>query len=111
MTSDRIGVGDLAAELGWSYRRLHTRFSRHVGSPKRAARLSRFRHAVHLLVDRPELPLATVAARCGYFDQAHMSNEVARMSGLTAAVLRSYGPGGLFVRLSRLFQDSKRSGS
>lgn len=98
LTNGRIGVGDLADELGWSERRLRTRFSSFVGlPPKRAARLWRFRHAVHLLTDRPDLSLAIVAAACGYFDQAHMSNEVSRMSGLTPTAVRNHGPGGVFV--------------
>ncbi len=93
----RIGVGELARQVGWSQRHLRTRFRSHVGvGPKQAARLWRFQHAVRLLVDRPEVSLASVAHRTGFSDQSHLTNEVTTMSGLTPRELRAHGPGGVF---------------
>jgi AraC-like DNA-binding protein len=83
-------VGDVAAELGWSHRRLIARFRDEVGlPPKRFARVARFERTVAMLAAEPAAALAAVAARCGYADQAHMSREVARLGGTTPAALRA----------------------
>ncbi|RMI35720.1 AraC family transcriptional regulator [Nocardia stercoris] len=73
-------VESLAAEVGWSRQRLWSRFGTQIGlTPKRAAMLVRFDHAVHRLVrgDRP----AQVAADCGYADQSHLHREVGAFTG------------------------------
>jgi transcriptional regulator GlxA family with amidase domain len=45
-----IRVDALAAEVGWSRKRLWSRFHSQIGlPPKRAARLVRFDHAAHRL--------------------------------------------------------------
>ncbi len=83
----RLGGGDirvdrLAAELGWSRKRLWSRFQSQIGlPPKQAARLVRFDIAAHRLVagHRPAL----VAADCGYTDQAHLHREVVAFAGVT----------------------------
>ncbi len=46
-----VRIEHLAAELGWSRKRLWSRFQSQIGlPPKRAAKLIRFDHAVHGLV-------------------------------------------------------------
>ncbi|HYZ07929.1 MAG TPA: helix-turn-helix domain-containing protein [Pseudonocardiaceae bacterium] len=77
-----IGIGALAEEVGWSRRHLGERFRREYGlTPKVAARVMRFEVARELLrpPDRP--PLAEVAARCGYYDQAHFTREWRDLAG------------------------------
>jgi AraC-like DNA-binding protein len=71
-----IRVDELAREVGWSRRHLHDRFSAEFGlTPKEAARVMRFERAKRLLT-RPDRPtLATVAATCGFYDQAHLARE------------------------------------
>ncbi|MFF7247142.1 helix-turn-helix domain-containing protein [Embleya sp. NPDC008237] len=89
----RIGVGRglvridrLAAELGWSRKRLWTRFQAQIGiPPKRAAKLVRFDHAVHRLVAGDTA--ARVAAECGYTDQSHLHRDVTAFTGLTPATV------------------------
>ncbi|SFE29570.1 AraC-type DNA-binding protein [Actinacidiphila alni] len=79
-----VRVDGLAAEVGWSRKRLWSRFQDQLGvAPKRAARLVRFDHAVHRLVagDGP----ARVAAETGYADQSHLHREVMTFTGLTPA--------------------------
>ena len=67
-------VTALAGELGWSRRHLLTRFRHAYGpSPSTVARLARFERARHAVAHG--LPLARVAAECGYFDQAHLNRE------------------------------------
>jgi AraC-like DNA-binding protein len=75
-------VRDLAAEVGWSTRHLEQEFGATIGlSPKTAARLRRFERSVPLVAMGQ--PLALVAARCGYADQAHMTREWRRLAGTT----------------------------
>lgn len=76
----RFRVEDLAAEVGWSRQRLWSRFGAQIGlTPKRAARLVRFDHAVHRLVQG--IPPARVAADSGYADQSHLHREVREFTG------------------------------
>lgn len=88
----RVGTGwepDPAIELalagrdaGLSQRQLRRRFRRSIGyGPATLRRIERFGH-VRQLADRG-LPLAAAAAGAGYSDQAHLSREVKRLTGLT----------------------------
>jgi AraC-like DNA-binding protein len=80
----RIPIGAIAAELGWSHRRLISRFREHIGlAPKTVARVFRFDRAVAAL--RPPSPrsFADVAFACGYFDQAHLNREFRELAGVT----------------------------
>ncbi|MEU6749532.1 helix-turn-helix domain-containing protein [Spirillospora sp. NPDC046719] len=82
----RTRVDGLADEVGWSRKRLWSRFRSQLGiTPKRAARLVRFDHAAHLLVAGDAA--ADVAARCGYADQSHLHREVRTFTGLTPAAV------------------------
>lgn len=87
-TQGRVGVGTLAEEVGWSARRLRRRVGEQLGlPPKRLARLARFEHVAELLSQPGSHDLAATALACGYYDQAHLSNEVRAFSGLTATEL------------------------
>ncbi|RBQ20872.1 AraC family transcriptional regulator [Spongiactinospora rosea] len=81
-----VRIEDLAAELGWSRKRLWSRFRAQIGlPPKRAAKLVRFDHAAHRLAagERP----AHVAADAGYVDQSHLHREVRAFAGTTPATM------------------------
>ncbi|MCD9145977.1 helix-turn-helix domain-containing protein [Streptomyces albireticuli] len=81
-----VRVEDLAAEVGWSRRRLWSRFRSQVGlPPKRATTLVRFRHAAHRLTAGDST--ARVAAECGYADQSHLHRETLAFTGVTPAAL------------------------
>lgn len=81
-----VPVAALAAELRCSERHLQARFRDHVGiSPKRAARVLRFGRAVELL--EAGVPQARAAAEAGFADQAHLSREVRRVTGLPPGAL------------------------
>jgi AraC-like DNA-binding protein len=83
----RLRVADLAHELGLSERQLLRRFDDAVGyGPKVLARVLRLQR---LLALPPEAGLAEAALEAGYADQAHMSAEVRKLTGLTAAALRA----------------------
>lgn len=78
----RIRVEPLAAEVGWSRKRLWSRFRSHIGlTPHRAAKLVRFHHAAHRLA-AGHSP-AGVAAESGYFDQSHLHRDVRAFTGST----------------------------
>lgn len=75
-------VGELAAQVGWSRRHFSERFIRTVGvTPKQAARLVRFERSNSLLRTGTVTSLSTLAAECGYYDQAHLANEWAQLAG------------------------------
>lgn len=89
-----IRVAELAAEVGWSRRHFSDRFAREVGlSPKQAARVVRFGRATELLRRGgplrpgggvgPGRGLGELAHVCGYFDQAHLTNEFNALAGCT----------------------------
>lgn len=72
----RVDVRSLADHVGWSRRHLTDQFTAEFGfGPKEMARVLRFERSKHLFT-RPDHPtLATIAAECGYADQAHMARE------------------------------------
>ena len=79
----RIRVSWLAEELGWSRKRMATRFREEVGlTPKAVARVLRFEQAVRL-AERGDLGWGRLARDCGYYDQAHLIREFRAISGCT----------------------------
>ncbi|MFG1694279.1 helix-turn-helix domain-containing protein [Nonomuraea sp. NPDC049309] len=82
----RIRVERLGDEVGWSRKRLWSRFRAQAGlTPKRAARLIRFDHAVHRLAAGQDP--ASAAADSGYADQSHLHRDVVAFSGMTPAAV------------------------
>ncbi|ORT60341.1 helix-turn-helix domain-containing protein [Streptomyces sp. CB03238] len=80
----RVRIDELAAEVGWSRKRLWSRFRAQIGlPPKRAARLVRFDHAVHRLAAGEDV--ARIAADSGYVDQSHLHRDVLKFTGMTPA--------------------------
>lgn len=81
-SSGSTRVDRLAAECGWSHKRLWTRFTAQVGlTPKRAARLVRFDAAARRLAAGHHP--AAVAVACGYTDQPHLHRDVREFAGCT----------------------------
>ncbi|UJW32675.1 AraC family transcriptional regulator [Saccharothrix sp. AJ9571] len=90
-------IADLTAEVGCSHRQLSRLFTQHIGlSPKRAARALRLRRALCLLMRG--MDAATVAAQCGFSDQAHLSRECRQLADRSLRQLRSDGDGGHFLQ-------------
>ena len=82
----RIRVERLAAEAGWSRKRLWARFRSQIGlTPKRAARLVRFDYAARLLAEGHRA--AEVAAGTGYADQSHLHRDAQAFAGMTPAAM------------------------
>jgi AraC-like DNA-binding protein len=81
-----VRVDGLAAEIGWSRRRLWSRFRSQIGlPPKSAAKLVRFDHAAHRLAAGGAA--ARVAAEGGYVDQSHLHRDVLAFTGGTPATV------------------------
>jgi len=80
---------DVAAEVGLSLRQLRRRCQAVVGyGPKTLQRVLRFRGFLSRVDARPAiLDLAAIAAEAGYADQAHLTRECGRLSGMTPAAL------------------------
>jgi AraC-like DNA-binding protein len=82
----QVRVDDLADVVGWSRKRLWSRFRNQVGlTPKRAAQLIRFDRAVHRLAAGERASL--VAAETGYADQSHLHRDVLAFAGTTPAAV------------------------
>jgi AraC-like DNA-binding protein len=84
-------VSVMADRLGLSTRQLHRRCLPLFGyGPRRLGRVLRLTRAYGKAV--AGVPLATVAADCGYADQAHLTREVRLLAGVPpAALLRESG--------------------
>ena len=81
LSRPRASVSGVAAELGFSERTLHRRTVAAVGyGPKVLARVARLRR----LVAAEDDVLALRALEAGYASQAHMNEEVRRLTGTTA---------------------------
>jgi AraC-like DNA-binding protein len=79
-----VRIADVCRASGYSHRRLGTVFREHVGmSPKRYARLQRFRAVVDSVQRGRRVEWARVAADCGFHDQPHLVREFRTFSGMT----------------------------
>ncbi len=84
---------DAGRSVGVGERQLRRRFDDAVGyGPATLVRVQRFQRFLALADSEPETPLVRLAAEAGYADQAHLTRECRRLSGLPAAALLAGGP-------------------
>jgi AraC-like DNA-binding protein len=84
-------VDRLGDELGITDRQLRRRFGDAVGyGPKTLQRVLRFQQFLALASEEP-YDLARLALDAGYADQAHLTRECRRLSGVTPAALLATG--------------------
>jgi AraC-like DNA-binding protein len=77
-------IGAVAADCRLSPRRFGELFREQVGmSPKRYARLQRFRRVIAQAHGQPRVDWAGIAADCGLHDQSHLVHEFRAFSGMT----------------------------
>ena len=77
-------IGRMAEEIGISHKHLLREFDRCVGlTPKLFARLCAFQRVIQSVGHSTKVEWADTAARCGYYDQAHLIREFRAFSGLT----------------------------
>jgi AraC-like DNA-binding protein len=91
--SRELSVSAVVDRTGWSQRRFIEVFRDEVGlTPKLFCRIIRFQQVLRLLHGRREIDWASVAAACGYYDQAHFINDFRDFSGFSpTAYLRDRG--------------------
>jgi AraC-like DNA-binding protein len=83
-------VSVLADDLGVTVRTLRRHFARHAGlSPKQFSMSGRILRSCALLSDRRDIPIAEVALRVGFGDQAAFTNAFRHYVGTTPARLRA----------------------
>ncbi|GAA0614682.1 AraC family transcriptional regulator [Kribbella sandramycini] len=84
VTSGAVAIGDLTLAAGVSSTYLAQRFKALIGvTPKRLARSYRFTTTLLALDPADQIDWGDVAARAGYFDQAHFGHEFRAFTGLT----------------------------
>ena len=82
--SQGVPVGEVADGLGLLPRTLRRRFTAQVGlTPKRFARVRRLQAVVRDLDGQVQADWAAVAARHGYADQPHLTDEFRELVGVT----------------------------
>ncbi len=76
-------VADVTAQIGLSSRHFIQLFSQEVGlTPKLFWRVRRFQAVLRCLEKGQSVAWTDIAARCGYFDQAHFIHDFQAFSGL-----------------------------
>ena len=79
-----VAVTEIAARCGVSERHLSRLMRDWVGyGPKRYASIVRFQTTLAQMERTPQLPVAALATEVGYFDQSHLTLDVARYAGAT----------------------------
>lgn len=79
-------IRGLAAELGVTMRSLQRAFKEDVGmGPKTLQRITRVQRAIRLSREQVSLPWAAIAARTGYYDEAHLNIDFHDFAGCSPA--------------------------
>jgi AraC-like DNA-binding protein len=80
---DAWTVADFAGRVGLSQRRFIQVFTEEVGlTPKLFGRILRFQEVLSLIGEGGKVRWASLAAACGYYDQAHFIRDFRAFSGL-----------------------------
>ena len=94
---ERLSVGSdvrgIVNDSGYSHRHFIALFEGAVGlTPKRYARVLRFRAALARLAAEPRVTLAELALAAGYGDQAHFNRDFREMAGISPTEYRGAAP-------------------
>jgi methylphosphotriester-DNA--protein-cysteine methyltransferase len=96
-SAGRIRVRDLASQVGVGERRLQQLFHEQIGlSPKATCRLARFRAVLARRRREAGRSWIEIALDSGFYDQAHLVNELRAFTGLTPGELARRGDFGFF---------------
>ena len=83
LADNRARPAAIASAVGMSYRQLGRLFQERIGfGPKSLIRLGRFQRVLGALEGPGHRSLASVAARAGYFDQAHLARDFRLFAGI-----------------------------
>jgi AraC-like DNA-binding protein len=89
LSKGRIAVSALAKQCAMSNRKLERIFNLHTGiSPKEFINFVRYQNAFSQIENRHNpKSLADIAFDCGYYDHAHLTNEVKKYTGVVPSRL------------------------
>jgi len=86
-----VRISDVAARCGVSPRHLNRLMRTWLGyGPKCFARIVRFQSTLHRIERAPARSGAELASDAGYFDQAHLTQDVSRLAGATPRSLATH---------------------
>jgi AraC-like DNA-binding protein len=81
-TNGAARILDIADDIGWSRKHLRNRFLEQIGlAPKTVGRIMRFHTAIEAIGTANRMNWATLAADCGYADQAHFNRDFRDFAG------------------------------
>ncbi|MFB6453826.1 DUF6597 domain-containing transcriptional factor [Chitinophaga sp. Hz27] len=81
-----IQISEMAKRNFITTRQLERLFKTHIGlTPKEYVNIIRFQSALSMINDHRRKSLSDIAFDCGFYDQAHLTNEMKRHTGLTPA--------------------------
>ena len=85
----QIGIGDIIKKYPITERQLERVFKEKIGlSPKEFINLTRFQNALNAIKSRDSnISLSDIAFDCGYYDHAHLSNEIKKYSSFSPSQL------------------------
>jgi AraC-like DNA-binding protein len=79
-----VNIDFLASEACLSRKQYERNFSEYIGtSPRQFLKIVRFQHAIHKKSQDIKSSITDLTYTCGYFDQAHMTNDFNTLSGMT----------------------------
>jgi AraC-like DNA-binding protein len=83
-TKGKISIEDLASKACYSRKQYERTFSNFIGiSPKKFLRIVRFQNAINEKAKNESINLTELTYLCNYYDQSHMNNDFAKLSGKT----------------------------
>lgn len=84
----RLSVREIASRNCITMRQLERIFSVKVGlSPKEYSNIIRFKNTMAQIEYSKDKSLSEIAFECGYYDHAHLTNEIKKLSGRTPSEL------------------------
>ena len=80
----RLSIREIASRNNITVRQLERMFSLKVGlTPKEYSSVIRFQYTMAQIEAERDKSLAEIAFECGYYDHAHLTNEIKKLSGRT----------------------------
>ncbi|WP_343690474.1 AraC family transcriptional regulator [Chitinophaga sp.] len=88
-TNGQISIYELSKRNFTTVRQLERYFKKYIGlSPKEYVNIIRFQHALTIIKNSDkDRSLLDIAFECGYYDHAHLTNEIKRHTGLSPSLL------------------------
>lgn len=85
MSGGQIAISELAKRHHITARQLERHFQQYIGTtPKEFTNIVRFQTALSRIKRQPQKDnLLSIAFDCGYYDHAHLTNDIKRYTGLT----------------------------